>query len=98
MQSICALALGCQPENSFDGNTCLPLPPCASFIENFDKPDTLVALNNFSGNPLDAAWTTDFLPNNARVDNGNLVLTLDKGTVPNKFGNLPGFGATVSST
>ncbi|KAF9179073.1 hypothetical protein BGZ51_004757 [Haplosporangium sp. Z 767] len=55
-------------------------------------------MKNFSGNPLDAPWTSDFLPNNARVENGHLVLTLKKGQSMNKFGNKPGFGATVSST
>src|SRR5690554_3555459 len=32
-QSFCSLALGCQPENSFDDNTCLSLPQCVSFRE-----------------------------------------------------------------
>lgn len=32
-QSFCALALGCQPENSHSSNTCLPLPECVSFTE-----------------------------------------------------------------
>jgi len=32
-QSFCSLALGCQPENSFSPNTCLPLPLCTSFTE-----------------------------------------------------------------
>ncbi|KAF9125983.1 hypothetical protein BGW39_007005 [Mortierella sp. 14UC] len=58
----------------------------------------LIGQANFSGNPLDAAWTTDFQSNNARVENGNLVLKMQKGNSVNKFGNKPGFGATVSST
>ncbi|KAF9425750.1 hypothetical protein BGZ94_007252 [Podila epigama] len=49
-------------------------------------------------NPLNAAWSSEFLPNNARVENGHLVLTLKKNDAVNKFGNRPGFGATVSST
>lgn len=32
-QSFCSLALGCQPENSYNSNTCLPLPECVSFTE-----------------------------------------------------------------
>jgi len=58
----------------------------------------VIALTNFSGDPLDAPWTSDFMPNNARIENGNLVLTLKKNDAVNKFGNRPGFGATVSST
>ncbi|KAF9907070.1 hypothetical protein EC991_011374, partial [Linnemannia zychae] len=65
---------------------------------DFKSPDTVIGHANFSGNPLDAAWTTDFQPNNARVENGNLILKLQKGNTVNKFGNKPGFGATVSST
>ncbi|KAF9329693.1 hypothetical protein BG006_007255 [Podila minutissima] len=90
--------LGCQPENSYSIDTCLPLPQCTSFFDNFDKPDTVIALTNFSGDPLDASWTSDFMPNNARIENGNLVLTLKRNDAVNKFGNRPGFGATVSST
>ncbi|KAF9086798.1 hypothetical protein BGX23_008570 [Mortierella sp. AD031] len=58
----------------------------------------VTAQANFSGDPTDAVWMTDFLPNNAHIENGNLVLRLQKGTTVNKFGNKPGFGATVSST
>ncbi|KAG9071029.1 hypothetical protein KI688_008572 [Linnemannia hyalina] len=60
--------------------------------------DTVIGHANFSGNPLDAAWTSDFQPNNARIEKGNLILKLQKGNTINKFGNKPGFGATVSST
>ncbi len=55
-------------------------------------------MTNFSGNPKDAPWTSDFMPNNARVEDGQLILTLQKGESTNKFGKVPGFGATVSST
>ncbi|KAG0316022.1 hypothetical protein BGZ97_007533, partial [Linnemannia gamsii] len=65
---------------------------------DFNSPDTVIGQANFSGNPLDAPWTSDFQPSNARVENGNLVLKLQKGNTINKFGNKPGFGATVSST
>ncbi|KAF9964185.1 hypothetical protein BGZ70_006811 [Mortierella alpina] len=97
-ESFCALALGCQPENSFNDNTCLPTPQCTSFTENFDGPESVLAMANFSGNPMDAAWTSDFLPNHARVENGELILTARRGHSINKFGKTPGFGATVSST
>ncbi|KAG0021903.1 hypothetical protein BGZ82_011175 [Podila clonocystis] len=58
----------------------------------------MIPLTKFSGDPLDAPWTSDFMPNNARIENGSLVLTLKKNDAVNKFGNRPGFGATVSST
>ncbi|KAK3828883.1 MAG: hypothetical protein J3Q66DRAFT_435334 [Benniella sp.] len=86
------------PENSFDAKTCLPLPQCASFRENFDNSLSLIERTNFSGNPLDAPWMTEFSPNNARVENGNLILTLQLGKTLNSYGNRPGFAATVSST
>ncbi|KAF9585649.1 hypothetical protein BGW38_001367 [Lunasporangiospora selenospora] len=65
---------------------------------NFDHPDSVVALANFSGNPTDAPWTSDFTPSNVRIENGSLILTLKPGHTVNRFGNKPGFGATVSST
>ncbi|KAG0306916.1 hypothetical protein BGZ98_001452 [Dissophora globulifera] len=71
------------------------MPPTAA---NFDNPGTVISRTNFSGDPLDAPWTTDFTPNYARVENGTLVLSLETGKALNKFGNRPGFGTTVSST
>ncbi|KAG0268736.1 hypothetical protein BGZ95_002322, partial [Linnemannia exigua] len=68
------------------------------YSTDFQSSDTVIGKANFSGNPQDAAWTSDFQPSNARVENGNLVLRLQKGNTINKFGNKPGFGATVSST
>ncbi|KAF8940725.1 hypothetical protein BGZ58_005053 [Dissophora ornata] len=67
-------------------------------MENFDNPNTVIPRADFSGDPAEAPWTTDFMPSNMRVENGNLVLTLENGKTVNKFGNRPGFGATVSST
>lgn len=58
----------------------------------------MIGLTNFSGNPRDARWTSDFMPNNARIENGNLVLTVKEGDEVNSHGKRPGFGATVSST
>lgn len=97
-QSFCSIALGCQPENSFSPNTCLPLPQCSSFHENFDDPSSVIPKSDFSGDPLDAPWISEFTPNNARVENGNLVLTLQPGNTLNAYGNRAGFGATVSSS
>ncbi|KAG0245282.1 hypothetical protein BGW41_002751 [Actinomortierella wolfii] len=67
-------------------------------MENFDRPESLVAVANFSGNPADASWTTDFVPNHARIENGQLVLSMRRSDEVNKYGRRPGFGATVSST
>ncbi|KAG0365528.1 hypothetical protein BGZ54_006442, partial [Gamsiella multidivaricata] len=65
---------------------------------NFDNPSSMISRTNFSGDPSEAPWTSDFLPSNTRIENGNLVLTLEPGNTINKFGNRAGFGATVSST
>ncbi|KAF9979325.1 hypothetical protein BGZ73_000019 [Actinomortierella ambigua] len=95
-QSFCAVALGCQSDGSNTPDTCLPLPMCTNLMENLVQ--SLVSLTNFSGNPLDATWTTDFVPNHARIEGGQLILSMMRGSTVNKFGRRPGFGATVSST
>ncbi|CAG8483915.1 5237_t:CDS:2 [Funneliformis caledonium] len=89
---------GCEPQNSFNEKSCYPRPPCRNFEDDFSK-NRLVNANDFDGNPKSADWTSDFSPDYARYENGNLALDLklDK-TKKNDQGNYQGFGATVSTT
>lgn len=56
-QSFCSLALGCQPENSHNSNTCLPLPECVSFTE-VNHNDALVDRDDVRG----TGWAIDYNP------------------------------------
>jgi len=82
----------------FNEKSCYPKPPCRNFEDDFSN-NRLVSAEDFDGNPKSADWTSDFTPNNARYEDGKLVMDLkyDK-TKPNKEGNFQGFGATVSTT
>ncbi|KAK9764114.1 putative glycosidase CRH2 [Basidiobolus ranarum] len=91
------LATKCDPANSFSPTSCLPKPLCVSFNDNFDS-DKIVPALTFDGNPNSGYdWTSDFSPNHATVENGQLVLNMPLGTNKNEFGDVQGFGATVSS-
>ncbi|KAF9111651.1 hypothetical protein BGX27_004631 [Mortierella sp. AM989] len=98
-------------ESRFDTpQSCFPLPVCRSFKESFknnkNKPDkkgqhqTLIPKANFSGDPDQAHWTSDFdhIAPYAQVDPSHkrLVLKARRDAVKTKSGG--GFGATVSST
>ncbi|KAF8951135.1 hypothetical protein BGZ46_004143, partial [Entomortierella lignicola] len=98
-------------ESRFDNpQSCFPLPVCRSFKESFkknkNKPDkkgqhqALIPKTDFSGDPDQAHWTSDFdhIASHAQVDPSRkrLVLKARRDNVKTKSGG--GFGATVSST
>lgn len=90
--------IGCDPLNSYSNKSCYPLPPCINRYDDFKSPK-IVNLANFSGNPNDADWTSDFTPDHSGTDGNNLLLNmmLDKSKT-NDQGKYQGFGATISST
>ncbi|KAF9357086.1 hypothetical protein BGX26_004260 [Mortierella sp. AD094] len=98
-------------ESRFDTpQSCFPLPVCSSFKESFknnkNKPDkkglhqALIPKANFSGDPDQVHWTSDFdhVAPYAQVDPSQkrLVLKARRDAVKTQSGG--GFGATVSST
>lgn len=89
---------GCDPENSFSTNSCYPKPQCINYYEDFKSPKISSAAN-FSGNPYDADWTSDFKPDYSGTDGNNLILNMKLNTeTKNAQGNYQGFGTTISST
>ncbi|KAK9704449.1 putative glycosidase CRH2 [Basidiobolus ranarum] len=91
------LATKCDTVNSFSPTSCLPKPLCINYEDTFDT-NKIVPSASFSGDPsIGYSWTSDFVPNHATVENGNLILNMPLDTDKNAQGNLQGFGATVSS-
>ncbi|CAG8573908.1 7232_t:CDS:2 [Ambispora gerdemannii] len=89
---------GCDPDNSYSSKSCYPTPYCVNLFDNFDAPKMINA-NNFSGNPNNYDWTSDFTPDYASYSDSNLLLSMKyDGVNKNSVGNYQGFGSTVSST
>ncbi|KAG0228767.1 concanavalin A-like lectin/glucanase domain-containing protein [Mortierella sp. GBAus27b] len=88
--------------------SCFPLPVCRSFKQTFkdnqaDKKNRhrpLIAKQDFSGDPDQAHWTSDYdhIAPHALIDSSQkrLVLKARRDTVKTQSGG--GFGATISST
>ena len=57
-----------------------------------------MAKSKWDGDPNSAYWTSDFEPNNAKIENGHMVLSMNLDQNKLKEGKKQGFGATVSST
>lgn len=83
----------CDPSKSFNSTSCWKPEGCTSQETQFDKSSDAVAIKQYKGNPNDNSFVSIFEPNNANVENGNLVLKM---TLPK--GKKQGFGATVDST
>ncbi|RHZ83693.1 hypothetical protein Glove_88g5 [Diversispora epigaea] len=78
--------------------SCYPQPPCVNHYDDFTSVK-IQKLADFSGDPNEADWTSDFTPDNSATDGNNLLLNMKLDTSKkNEFGNYQGFGATVSST
>ncbi|RKP15065.1 glycosyl hydrolases family 16-domain-containing protein [Piptocephalis cylindrospora] len=93
---------GCIPNASYSPQSCFPQPKCVdlSIPEGGWKGESIIPLQNFTGDPGTGNWTSDFQPNHASVNGaGDLILTLsmDGGSAKNEFGKPQGFGATISS-
>ncbi|ORX90943.1 concanavalin A-like lectin/glucanase [Basidiobolus meristosporus CBS 931.73] len=90
------LAINCDAANSYPGS-CYPKPLCVSFTDTFDKND-LIEISKFNGDPnIGYEWMSQFLPNNAAIEDGQLVLSMPLATEKNQYGHPAGFGATVAS-
>ncbi|CAG8433520.1 6286_t:CDS:2 [Diversispora eburnea] len=82
------------------GSNCPQDSPCCNkgWCSN-DINLKIKKLADFTGDPNEADWTSDFTPDNSATDGNNLLLNMKLDTSKkNEFGNYQGFGATVSST
>ncbi|KAG2171492.1 hypothetical protein INT43_009153 [Umbelopsis isabellina] len=71
---------------------------CVNLEDHFKDPSKLVSKSQWNGDPNAAYWTSDFEPNNAKIDNGHLLLNMGLDQSKLAEGKQQGFGATVSST
>lgn len=89
---------GCEPSNSYSNMSCYPEPPCINHYDDFTSLK-IKNLADFTGDPNEADWTSDFTPDNSATDGNTLLLNMKLNTTKkNEFGKYQGFGATVSST
>ncbi|GAB5593168.1 putative glycosidase CRH2 [Umbelopsis nana] len=73
-------------------------PFCVNLEDHFQDATKLASKSKWDGDPNKAYWTSDFEPNNAKIDNGHLVLSMQLDQSKLAEGKKQGFGATVSST
>ncbi|KAI8580531.1 hypothetical protein K450DRAFT_271095 [Umbelopsis ramanniana AG] len=73
-------------------------PFCVNIEDHFQDASKLVAKSKWDGNPNSAYWTSDFEPDNAKIENGHMVLSMNLDQNKLQEGKRQGFGATVSST
>lgn len=97
---IDACAAGCDSTNSYNSSSsCLPAGPfCVNLEDRFQDSSKLVEKSKWDGDPNKAYWTSDFEPNHAKIDNGQLILSMNLDQSKLSEGKVQGFGATVSST
>ncbi|ORX81581.1 concanavalin A-like lectin/glucanase, partial [Basidiobolus meristosporus CBS 931.73] len=91
------IATICDPAKSYSADSCHPKPQCVDFVDTFSR-DDVAEFSKFDGNPNSGyEWVSEFIPNHAAVEDGELVLSMPLGTHRNSYGRLQGFGATVTS-
>ncbi|ORX95825.1 concanavalin A-like lectin/glucanase [Basidiobolus meristosporus CBS 931.73] len=91
------IATICDPLNSYSAGSCYPKPQCVDLVDTFSRND-VTEFSKFDGNPNGGyEWVSEFIPNHAAVEDGELVLSMPLGTQKNSYGRLQGFGATVTS-
>ncbi|KAI9501889.1 concanavalin A-like lectin/glucanase domain-containing protein, partial [Coemansia spiralis] len=90
--SFCMWGL-CNVQNSYNSTSCWNAEGCSSQTVTFDSSADAIAINSYTGNPNTNPYVSIFEPNNAVVENGNLVLQMTYDASQKK-----GFGATVDSS
>ncbi|KAJ1668458.1 putative glycosidase CRH2 [Coemansia sp. RSA 1813] len=83
----------CDESKSYNSTSCWQPESCASQSVTFDSSSDAIPINSYDGNPNSAAFVSIFEPNNAAIENGNLVLKMTYDSSQKK-----GFGTTVENT
>ncbi|ORX67550.1 concanavalin A-like lectin/glucanase [Linderina pennispora] len=86
------MPFNCEPGNSYSQSSCWDTAHCVKSNVNFASGNSFAQIADYSGNPADAAFVSQFEPSNAKQANGELEMTLVK------QGDGKGFGATVINT
>ncbi|KAJ2907874.1 putative glycosidase CRH2, partial [Coemansia aciculifera] len=82
----------CEAANSYSPTSCWNTAHCVKSSVTFGSPNSFAQIADYDGNPADAAFVSQFQPSNAKINNGELEMTLVKQS------NGAGFGATVIGT
>ncbi|KAJ2863053.1 putative glycosidase CRH2 [Coemansia erecta] len=83
----------CDESKSYNSTSCWQPESCATQSTTFDSSSDAIGVSSYDGNPNKTPFVSIFEPNNAVVENGNLVLQMTYDSSGNK-----GFGATAEST
>ncbi|KAJ1932311.1 putative glycosidase CRH2, partial [Linderina macrospora] len=86
------MPFNCESANSYSSSSCWDTAHCVKSNVNFASGNSFAQIADYSGNPADAAFVSQFEPSNAKQANGELEMTLVK------QGDGKGFGATVINT
>lgn len=97
--SIRFCSTGCEPNSSYTPSACFPHDLCLDHTIDFTSSagkSLVVPYENYSFDPNKEPWSSEFIPNYARVAPGNgLELSMRLDDKRNEYGRLQGFGSTV---
>lgn len=82
----------CEPGSSYSPDSCWDTAHCVKDDVDFGSPNAFANIAEYKGDPSKTAFVSQFEPSNAKVNNGELEMTLVK------QGDGKGFGATVINT
>ncbi|KAJ2002244.1 putative glycosidase CRH2 [Coemansia thaxteri] len=82
----------CEAANSYSPSSCWNTAHCVKSNVVFGAANSFAQIADYDGNPAHAAFVSQFEPSNAKLNNGQMEMTLVK------QGNGNGFGATVINT
>ncbi|KAJ1947684.1 putative glycosidase CRH2 [Kickxella alabastrina] len=83
----------CNESKSYNSTSCWPAEGCINDTTDFTSSSDVVPIKSYTGNPNTNPFVSIFEPNNAAVEDGNLVLTMNYDKSQDK-----GFGTTVSAS
>ncbi|KAJ1919916.1 putative glycosidase CRH2 [Mycoemilia scoparia] len=81
----------CDPENSFKPDSCWNVAHCVDQKLKFSDSNAFADIDDYKGDPSKTAFVSQWKPNNAKIENGELVISLKKT-------NDKSLGATVLNT
>ncbi|KAJ2348064.1 putative glycosidase CRH2 [Coemansia sp. RSA 2618] len=83
----------CNPSKSYNSTSCWKPEGCLDETINFDSSSNVVPVKQYSGNPNTNALVSVFEPDNAKIEDGKLVLDMTYDAA-----NKKGFGSTVRAS
>ncbi len=84
----------CQSSGTAPGG-CFPKEPCFSYRDDFNSSTRLISSKNWNGDAMQTEWVSQFDPDYAKIEEGQLVLWMRKDSKLNSFNRVQGYGSTV---